>query len=128
MSYHRLPLLTQLLTNQSNQSGIQTLLNAEKEAHSIVQEARQYRTQRLKAAKTDAATDIQEYKTTKEAELKKYEEEHSGLNEVIDKEAEEAVAKELVSIKKTASEKKAQVVKLLVDAVIKPTPELHINA
>lgn len=104
------------------------MLNAEKEAHAIVQEARAYRTQRLKAAKTDAAAEIAKYKAQKEAELKQYQAEHSGLNETIDKEAEESVAKELEAIQKTAAEKKEEVVKLLIDAVVKPTPELHVNA
>lgn len=110
------------------QAGIDTLLKAEKDAHGIVTEARSYRTARLKAAKTDAAAEITAYKQKKEQELKQFEAEHSGLNETADKDAEEQVKVELESIKKTAAEKKAVVVKLLIDAVTKPTPELHINA
>jgi V-type H+-transporting ATPase subunit G len=93
-----------------------------------VSEARQYRTTRLKAAKTDAAAEIAAYKQKKEQELKQYEAEHSGLNETADKEAEEQVKVELKAIKQTADAKRADVAKLLIDAVTKPTPELHINA
>jgi len=50
------------------------------------------------------------------------------LNEAADKEAEAEVKGELESIQKVASEKQAEVVKLLINAVTKPTPELHINA
>ncbi|KAK6454429.1 vacuolar ATPase V1 domain subunit G [Scheffersomyces xylosifermentans] len=109
-------------------SGIHSLLKTEKEAAEIVNEARKYRTNRLKTAKADAQTEIDEYKKQKEAELKDYEKEHAGLNESIDKEADAQVEKELASIKAKYAEKKTAVVKLLVDATIKPTPELHINA
>ncbi len=50
------------------------------------------------------------------------------MNETADKEAEAQVKDELEKIQKTASEKQAEVVKLLINAVTKPTPELHINA
>ncbi|CAM9019199.1 unnamed protein product [Wickerhamomyces anomalus] len=73
---------------------------------------------RLKAAKTDASSEIAAYKQKKEQELKQYEAE----------EAETQVKEELEKIQKTASEKQAEVVKLLINAVTKPTPELHINA
>lgn len=109
-------------------SGIQSLLKTEKEASEIVNEARKYRTNRLKCAKADAQQEITEYKKQKEAELKSYEAEHAGLNESIGKDADIQVEKELASIKSTYAEKKTSVVKLLVDATIKPTPELHINA
>lgn len=117
-----------LTSMQSTQTGIQTLLNAEKEAHKIVSEARTYRTNRLKAAKIDAAAEITAYKQKKDQELKRYEAEHSGLNESADKAAELEVQAELEAIQKTAATKKKDVVKLLIDAVTNPTPELHINA
>lgn len=50
-----------------------TLLQAERKAHEIVQAARTYRTQRLKAAKTDASSEIDAYKKEKEVEFKDYE-------------------------------------------------------
>ncbi|RLV93356.1 V-type proton ATPase subunit G [Spathaspora sp. JA1] len=109
-------------------SGIQSLLKTEKEAAEIVNEARKYRTNRLKLAKQDAQGEIDAYKKQKEAELKSYEKEHEGLNESIDKEADAQVEKELAHINAKYAEKKDVVVKLLVDATVKPTPELHINA
>lgn len=109
-------------------SGIQSLLKTEKQAAEIVNEARKYRTNRLKSAKTDAQKEIDEYKQQKEDELKKFEAEHAGLNESIDKEADAQVESELKAIQAKYAEKKDAVVKLLVDAVTKPSPELHINA
>ncbi|CAG89754.1 DEHA2F23166p [Debaryomyces hansenii CBS767] len=109
-------------------SGIQALLKTEKDAAEIVNEARKYRTNRLKTAKADAQSEIDEYKKQKETELKNYEKEHEGLNESIDKDADAQVEGELADIKSKFDEKKDSVVKLIVDAAIKPTPEIHINA
>lgn len=109
-------------------SGIQSLLKTEKEAAEIVNEARRYRTERLKSAKVDAQKDIDEYKKQKESELQSYELQHTGLNETISKEADAKVAEELKSIQEKYKEKKDVVTKLLVEATIKPTSELHINA
>ncbi|CAH2451141.1 V-type proton ATPase subunit G of the V1 peripheral membrane domain [Komagataella phaffii CBS 7435] len=109
-------------------SGVQTLLKAEKEAHEIVSAARQYRTQRLKEAKLDAAKDIKEYKQKKEKELKEHEAQFSGSNDDLEKAAESEVQTELVEIDKSAEAKKEDVVKLLLDAITHPKPELHVNA
>lgn len=109
-------------------SSIQSLLKAEKDAADIVNEARKYRTSRLKTAKADAQSEIDEYKAQKEAELKKYESDHAGLNESIEKDADAQVEQELVEIKKNYAEKKEAVVKMLVSAATTPTPEMHINA
>lgn len=116
------------LKSSAMSSGIQALLRTEKEAAEIINEARKYRTNRLKSAKADAQKEIDEYKAQKESELKKYEQEHSGLNDSISKEADAQVEKELAAIKATYAKKKDAVVKLLVDATTQPTPELHINA
>merc|ERR1711939_748065 len=48
-----------------NSAGIQTLLDAEKEAQKIVQKAREYRTKRVKDAKTEAQKEIEEYRKRK---------------------------------------------------------------
>ena len=109
-------------------SGIQALLKTEKDAAEIVNEARKYRTERLKSAKADAQKEIDEYKTQKEAELKKYELEHAGLNENISKEADAEVEKELKAIRAQFDQKKSAVIKLLTDATTLPKPEVHINA
>ncbi|CDO55806.1 hypothetical protein DV451_001694 [Geotrichum candidum] len=111
-----------------NSSGIQTLLDAERKAHEIVQSARAYRTQRLKAAKVDAAAEIAAYKQEKEAEFKAYEAEHTGTSSKAEEEANASVQSELDDIAKKASAKKAEVVARLLEAVNTPNPTLHINA
>uniref|UniRef100_A0A060TCS1 V-type proton ATPase subunit G n=1 Tax=Blastobotrys adeninivorans TaxID=409370 RepID=A0A060TCS1_BLAAD len=111
-----------------NSSGIQTLLEAERKAHEIVQNSRQYRAQRLKAAKTDAAKEIEEYKKEKEAEFQKNEQKYSGSNQDAEKEADKQVSGQLDEVKKKAASAKDKVVKELIDAVMTPNPQLHINA
>merc|ERR1712225_229762 len=62
----------------ANTAGIQTLLDAEKEAAKIVQKARDYRTQRVKDAGGEAAKEIEAYKAKVEREFQAIEQEHSG--------------------------------------------------
>lgn len=109
-------------------SGIQALLKTEKDAAEIVNEARKYRTARLKSAKTDAQSEIDQYKKQKDAELQAYEQEHAGLNDKINKEADAQVEAQLKAIRAKYDEKKDSVTKLLVDATINPKPEIHTNA
>ncbi|GMF06107.1 unnamed protein product [Ambrosiozyma monospora] len=86
-----------------------------------------YRAQKLKAAKSDAQAEINAYKSKKEEELKAFQQEFLGSNKKLEDDADKQVKDELASIKKTAAAKKASVVKLLVDAVTTPKPELHVN-
>jgi V-type H+-transporting ATPase subunit G len=57
----------------SNTPGIQTLLEAEKEASKIVEKAKLYRTQRLKDARVEAQMEIDKLKQQKQQEFKEYE-------------------------------------------------------
>lgn len=109
-------------------SGIKALLKAEKEAAEVVNEARKYRTNHLKSAKTDAQKEIEEYRKQKETELQNYEKEQTGVNSNIEKEATAHTEKELAGIEKQYEDKKGAAVKLISDAAIHPTSELHINA
>lgn len=109
-------------------SGIQSLLKTEKEAAEIVNEARKYRTARLKSAKLDAQKEIDEYKKVKEGEVTAYEQKHLGLNELTKQQADESVQKELDAIQAHYKDHKDKVVELLIEAVTTPKPEKHENA
>lgn len=113
---------------QSQKNGIATLLKAEKEAHEIVTEARKYRQEKIKQAKLDASKEIENYKAKKEQELKDFESNNAGGVQELEKKADAEVQSELDEIKKTVESKKKQVVDLLLEAVTKPTTEVHINA
>ncbi|CAI4053048.1 hypothetical protein SUVZ_15G1930 [Saccharomyces uvarum] len=112
----------------SQKNGIATLLQAEKEAHEIVSKARKYRQDKLKQAKSDAAKEIDSYKIQKDKELKEFEQKNAGGVDELEKNAEKGVQGELVEIKKIAEKKKDVVVKILIDTVIKPSTEVHVNA
>lgn len=103
-------------------------MKAEKEAHEIVSQARKYRQDKLKQAKNDAASEIEAYKKQKDEELHEFESKNAGSVGELEKEAESQVQGELVEIKETGSKKKSEVSKLLVNAVINPSSEKHVNA
>jgi len=110
-----------------NSQGIQTLLEAEKHAAVVVQEARQYRTQKLKDARAQADKEIAKYKLVKEQEFQKYEAEHAGKTQLsqtaVDKETEAALGK----VTESFDANKAKVVDKLLDRVVLIKPELHRN-
>jgi ATP synthase subunit G len=107
---------------------VKSLLKTEKEAQQIVATARSYRASKLKAAKADAQAEIETYKAKKAAELKAFQDEFASSNVQLEENAAKEVQTELAKIKQTAQEKKAAVIKLLVDSVTSPKPELHANA
>jgi len=107
-----------------NSAGIQTLLDAEREASKIVQKAREFRTQRVKEARDEAKKEIAEYKAKKEEEYKKFEAEHSKGNQQAEDEANKEAEKQIQSIKEAGKKGQADIVKNLLAAVLeaKPTP------
>ncbi|KAL0953603.1 hypothetical protein HGRIS_004811 [Hohenbuehelia grisea] len=118
--------ITTAMSAQQSQ-GIQTLLEAEKEAAKIVQQARQYRVQKLKDARSEATKEIEAYKKAKEDEFKAFEASHAGTTSsaqtVIDKETEV----NLQQITDSYQQHKDDVVKKLLDRVVLVKPELHRN-
>ncbi|KAJ7623319.1 H+-ATPase G subunit-domain-containing protein [Roridomyces roridus] len=111
----------------SQSHGIQTLLEAEKEAAKIVEQARQYRVQKLKDARSQAAKEIEDYKKSKEEEFKAFEAQHAGTTSnaqtLVDKETEV----NLKNITESFNKNKEQVVNKLIDRVVLVKPELHRN-
>merc|ERR1711977_709715 len=79
-----------------NSAGIQTLLDAEREAQKIVQKAREYRTKRVKDARSEAQKEIDEYKASKDKEFKAFEEKHSSGNKKMGKEKGSKVVDDLL--------------------------------
>ncbi|ODV90571.1 hypothetical protein CANCADRAFT_108032 [Tortispora caseinolytica NRRL Y-17796] len=109
-------------------AGIKTLLEAEKEAQEIVQKARAYRTQRLKAARSEAAKEIEEYKKQQEKKFNEFVAQHSGDTTKLESDAAAQVEKEVAAVKEAASKNADKVVDDLVKAILTPAPKLHINA
>jgi len=107
--------------------GIQTLLEAEKEAAKVVQQARQYRVQRLKDARTEATKEIEVYLKVKEQEFSAFQRSHVGSTQdaqsVVDKETEERLS----GITDAYNTHKDDVLGKLLDRVVLVQPELHRN-
>ncbi|KAI0050977.1 V-type ATPase, partial [Auriscalpium vulgare] len=107
--------------------GIQTLLEAEKEAAKVVQAARTYRVQRLKDARTEAQKEIDEYKKAKEAEFKAFESTHTGTTASAQSAVDKETGEKLKVITDAYQSHKDAVVKKLLDRVVLVKPELHRN-
>ncbi|KAB2575673.1 hypothetical protein BFW01_g7026 [Lasiodiplodia theobromae] len=100
-----------------NSAGIQTLLDAEREAQKIVQKAREYRTKRVKDARSEAQKEIEEYRNKKEEEFKAFEKEHTSGNKQAEEEANKATEVKLKEIKEIGSKSGSIVVDQLLEAV-----------
>ncbi|KAI9368285.1 H+-ATPase G subunit-domain-containing protein [Aspergillus egyptiacus] len=114
-----------LIINMSaqNSAGIQTLLDAEREAQKIVQQAREYRTKRIRDAKAEAQKEIEEYRKQKEEEFKKFEGEHSSGFKKAEEDANQEAEVKTEEIKKAGKEKGPKVVDKLIQALVDVKPE-----
>ncbi|KAL2390013.1 hypothetical protein RJ035_001676 [Blastomyces gilchristii] len=104
-----------------NSAGIQTLLDAEREAQKIVQNDR---TKRVKDARAEAQKEIEEYRQKKEEEFKKFEAEHSSGNKVAEEEANKEAEAKVQEIKDIGQKKGGQVIEDLIHAVTEVQPQL----
>ncbi|KAF1988531.1 hypothetical protein K402DRAFT_25566 [Aulographum hederae CBS 113979] len=119
-------LLPSSLTKMSaqNSAGIQTLLEAEKEAQKIVQQAREYRTKKVKDARSEAQKEIDEYRKSKEDEFKAFEKEHSSGNKKEEEKSNTETEEKLKEIKELGNKTGSKVVDDLLKAItdVKPAP------
>ncbi|KAJ5895574.1 Vacuolar (H+)-ATPase G subunit [Penicillium taxi] len=104
-----------------NSAGIQTLLEAEREAQKIVQS---YRTKRIRDAKAEAQKEIEEYRAQKEAEFKKFEAEHSSGFKKAEDEASQEAEDKLKEIKTAGQKQGDKVVADLIKAATNVKPEV----
>ncbi|KXN86587.1 V-type proton ATPase subunit G [Leucoagaricus sp. SymC.cos] len=111
---------------QQSQS-IQTLLEAEKDAAKVVQEARQYRVQKLKDARTEALKEIEEYKKSKEAEFRAFEASRAGTTSNAQATVDRETEVKLQEITDAYTKNKDTVIKKLLDRVVLVKPEAHRN-
>ncbi|MCJ1466532.1 hypothetical protein MMC07_005152 [Pseudocyphellaria aurata] len=129
-----------------NSKGIQTLLDAEREAQKIVQKARECtsyysnsltkhprapskalgtdRTKRVKDARNEAQKEIEEYRKQKDDEFKRFEKEHTSGNKKAEEDANEDAEEKLKEIKSAGSKAGDEVVKELLRVVTDVKPEV----
>ncbi|EKM49987.1 uncharacterized protein PHACADRAFT_213758 [Phanerochaete carnosa HHB-10118-sp] len=125
-SFNRSYIGTATMAAQQSQS-IQTLLEAEKEAAKVVQQARDYRVKKLKDARTQAQKEIDEYRKFKEDEFKAFEASHAGNTQHVQAAVDEETEVKKGEIAEQYAQNKDAVVKKLLDRVTLITPELHRN-
>ncbi|KAM0465942.1 hypothetical protein ACHAPV_000891 [Trichoderma viride] len=119
-----------------NSAGIQTLLDVcidEMRAYYSIgsirlmedtrgDDAREFRTKRVKEARDEAKKEIADYKANKEDEFKKFEAEHSKGNEAAEQEASKDAEKQIEVIKEAGKKNQDTVVKNLLQAVFDVKP------
>ncbi|CAA9967106.1 hypothetical protein PTNB73_10378 [Pyrenophora teres f. teres] len=105
-----------------NSAGIQTLLDAEREAQKIVQQAREYRTKRVKDARNEAQKEIEDYRKEKEDEYQKFEKEHSSGNQKAEEDAKKDTDAKVKEIEEIGNKSGSKVVEQLIQAVITANP------
>jgi len=106
-----------------NSAGIQTLLDAEREASKIVQKAREFRTKRVKEARDEAKKEIDAYRANKEAEFRKFESEHTQGNKQAEDEANREAEGKIAEIKEAGLKNQDKVINDLLSAVFEVHPE-----
>ncbi|KAI1475485.1 hypothetical protein K445DRAFT_318367 [Daldinia sp. EC12] len=107
-----------------NSAGIQTLLDAEREASKIVQKAREFRTKRVREARDEAKKEVEAYRRAKDEEFKKFEAEHTQGNKQAEDEANREAEAKIKEIQAAGQKSQAKVVEDLLKAVfdVKPVP------
>ncbi|KAI8916753.1 hypothetical protein PhCBS80983_g04442 [Powellomyces hirtus] len=108
--------------------GIQTLLEAEKEASRVVAKSRQYRTQRLKDARSEAQKDIEALKAQKNKEFSEFEKQNGGGSDDTVAKANAETEQQLKEVNALYAKNKAQVVDKLLSGIISVSPQVHPNA
>ncbi|KAK4032325.1 H+-ATPase G subunit-domain-containing protein [Parachaetomium inaequale] len=107
-----------------NSAGIQTLLDAEREASKIVQKSREYRTKRVREARDEAKKEIEAYRANKEAEYKEFEAQHTQGNKAAEEEASKEADVKIDEIQAAGKKGQDKIIKDLLAAVFEahPTP------
>ncbi|KAL6714054.1 hypothetical protein ACLMJK_008548 [Lecanora helva] len=104
-----------------NSKGIQTLLDAEREAQKIVQKDR---SKRVKDAKNEAQKEIEDYRKQKDAEFKEFEKKHTSGNKQAEEDASKDADEQLKAIREAGNKKGDQVIEDLLKMVTDVKPEV----
>ncbi|KAI9677371.1 MAG: hypothetical protein M1817_006323 [Caeruleum heppii] len=112
------------MKSAQNSAGIQTLLDAEREAQKIVQKDR---TKRVKDARSEAQKEIDDYRKQKDQEFKKFESEaglvHTSGNQKAEEDADKEADQKMKEMKDVGSKSGDKVVDDLLKAVTDVKPE-----
>jgi len=105
-------------------AGIQTLLDAEREASKIVEQARGYRTKRVRAARDEAKKEIEQHRQNMEKKYKDFEAQHTKGNQAAEqeamKEADSQIKALLVAVQKNQPKVVNELLKAVFDVELVP--------
>ncbi|KAI8618715.1 H+-ATPase G subunit-domain-containing protein, partial [Chytriomyces sp. MP71] len=107
-----------------NSQGIQTLLDAEKDASKIVTKARQYRVQRLKDARAEAQKEIESLKGEKQKEFAGYEQKFSGSSDDSFTKVTADTDRKIVEIDAQCKQNKDLVIERMLAAMMNVKPQV----
>ena len=102
-------------------------MEAEKEATRIVQKSRQYRVQRLKDARSEAAKEIEELKAQRMKEFKDMEGTNSGTSDKMQVQMEKETEAKLKEVQGMYEKNKEEVLKMILDTVLNVDTSVHAN-
>lgn len=108
--------------------GIQTLLEAETEAHQIVNKARSYRAKRLEDAKNEAERQVKAYEATKDTEFKNYMQTESTQSEDHDAVSKKGIEDTIKSLEEKYNSNKDALTNTLLKVVTEVHKEPHKNS
>ena len=106
--------------------GIQQLLGAEKKAADLVADARKRKTKRLKQAKEEAISEIEQFRNEREAMFREAQQARIGQDDFQKHITEDNNAK-LLLVEKQVKANKEAVVKRILELVYDISPKLHEN-
>ncbi|CAO3678382.1 unnamed protein product [Rhizopus stolonifer] len=113
----------------SNSQGINTLLDAEREAlKSFKKQNNVNRVQRAKDARLEAAKDIENIKAQKNAEYQNFIAQNSGQSDQSLGKVDEETEVKIQEIRAAAAEKKQDALELMLKSIMNVEAKPHINA
>eukprot|EP01126_Amoeba_proteus_P001686 TRINITY_DN10502_c0_g1_i17.p1 TRINITY_DN10502_c0_g1~~TRINITY_DN10502_c0_g1_i17.p1 ORF type:complete len:113 (+),score=27.38 TRINITY_DN10502_c0_g1_i17:19-357(+) len=110
----------------TDNKGIARLLQAEKDAAKIIQEARNARKARLNQAKTDAKKELDAYMAERTAAFNKFKNEHQKGTSEVEENLKRETEKQIRHIREASDRHADDVVRLLIDTVVKVEVGDHI--
>jgi len=102
----------------SDNKGIARLLQAEKDAAKIIQEARNARKARLQQAKLEAKRDVDAYMAERQAQFDKFKNEHQRGTSAVEKDMRNDTEQKIASINSSVDRNVNDVVDMLLKYVI----------
>ena len=107
--------------------GINQLLGAERKAKQIIEDARKERQSRLRAAKEEAAKEIDEYKVGCESQIAQWNQGVKGQEVALQQQINQQTGEVLKRVDNQITKNREGTIMFLIQQVINIQPELHAN-